>query len=70
MLDESTSNLAGPPPQVTANSSEGAVGPRAFVNYYLCPIDNAHWSDTWSCTCDDKCPTCGREIEPYKSLDL
>ena len=28
------------------------------------------WEDIWSCTCNDECPVCGAEIEPYKSEDL
>jgi hypothetical protein len=28
------------------------------------------WNDVWSCTCNDKCPVCGAEIEPYESEDL
>ena len=38
-----------------------------FINYYRCPNDGREWVDVWSCCCDDKCPTCGAEIEPYKS---
>jgi hypothetical protein len=70
MLDESASGPGGPPPKIAANSAEGTIGPGAFVNHYRCPFDNAHWAVSWSCTCDDKCPNCGREIEPYESLDL
>lgn len=25
------------------------------------------WQDTWSCACNDKCPMCNKEIEPYDS---
>lgn len=28
------------------------------------------WTDQWSCMCNDRCPACGHEIEPFKSLDL
>jgi hypothetical protein len=41
-----------------------------FVNYYKCPEDGTTWAMTWSCMCDDRCPTCNREIVPYKSHDL
>jgi hypothetical protein len=41
-----------------------------FANYYHCPEDGSNWVDCWSCACNSKCPSCGREIEPYKSLDL
>jgi hypothetical protein len=41
-----------------------------FRNYYRCPDDGTEWSDEWSCTCNDKCPTCNKEIEPYESEDI
>jgi len=28
------------------------------------------WQDEWDCMCNDKCPACNKEIEPYKSEDL
>jgi hypothetical protein len=39
-----------------------------YFNFYKCPYDNYKWSDTWSCMCNDKCPICNKEIEPYKSI--
>jgi hypothetical protein len=41
-----------------------------FINYYCCPDDGAQWTMVWDCMCDDRCPTCRHEIEPYKSEDL
>jgi hypothetical protein len=41
-----------------------------FINHYRCPDDGTEWSDEWSCTCNDKCPTCNKEIEPYESEDI
>ena len=41
-----------------------------FLNFYRCPEDGTHWADTWSATCNDRCPKCGLEIEPYKSEDM
>jgi hypothetical protein len=38
-----------------------------YINYYRCPNDDAEWIMVWSCMCDDRCPTCRHEIEPYKS---
>src|ERR1700683_4165050 len=35
-----------------------------FLNRYRCPNDDTEWEDRWSCQCNDKCPTCGAEIEP------
>jgi hypothetical protein len=39
--------------------------PFTHRNYYRCPHDNAEWIDDWSCACNDRCPTCRAEIEPY-----
>ena len=43
---------------------------RRFRNYYKCPKDNTNWTDEWSCTCNDHCPACNIEIEPYFSEDI
>ena len=40
-----------------------------FINYYRCPYDGSEWIDVWSCCCNDKCPNCRAEVEPYKSAD-
>jgi len=42
-----------------------------FTNYYRCPACDHEWSDQWSATCDDDCPSCGkRHISPYFSEDV
>jgi O-acetyl-ADP-ribose deacetylase (regulator of RNase III) len=41
-----------------------------FHNYYHCLDCDTEWEDDWSCTCNDKCPDCNKEIEPYKSEDI
>ena len=39
-----------------------------YLNYYRhCGVE---WSDVWSCMCNDRCPECNCEIEPYESKDL
>ena len=40
-----------------------------YLNYYHCPC-GTRWFDIWSCMCNDRCPACNIEIEPYHSLDL
>lgn len=38
-----------------------------FTNFYVhCQQD---WDDEWSCMCNDRCPVCNYEIEPYASLE-
>jgi len=42
--------------------------PMEYRNYYKhC---GEEWDDVWSCQCNDECPKCGKEIEPYKSEDI
>lgn len=46
----------------------GLSDARQYRNHYRhCETE---WSDEWSCTCNDKCPVCGAEIEPYRSEEL
>jgi hypothetical protein len=40
-----------------------------YTNHYLCPNDSTRWDDNWSCMCNDRCPNCDAEIEPYASTD-
>ena len=56
--------------ELSEPEEEPDSGPHMFLNYYRCPEDGTHWTDNWSATCNDKCPKCGLEIEPYKSEDL
>lgn len=37
-----------------------------YVNYYKC-ICGEQWTDVHDCTCNDRCPACNKEIEPYSS---
>ena len=41
-----------------------------FLKYYRHDKCGTRWKDQWSCACNDKCPTCGAEIEPYDWDDL
>lgn len=42
-----------------------------YINRYQhldCPQQpGIKWSDQWSCACNDRCPACRAEIEPYLS---
>jgi hypothetical protein len=44
--------------------------PEKFRNYYRCPYDGVEWQDNWSCMCNDRCPVCNAEIEPFNSEEL
>lgn len=42
-----------------------------YLNHYRCGDCGAHWSNEWSCCCDDECDRCGsRDWSPYRSEDL
>lgn len=41
-----------------------------FLNKYKCPCCGEEWEDEWSCTCNDRCPSCNKEIEPHESIEL
>lgn len=42
-----------------------------YRNHYRCALCDYDWSDEWSCTCEDDCPSCGaRHMTPYDSDDL
>lgn len=41
-----------------------------FHNFYRCSECGTEWEDEWECACNDRCPKCNAEIEPYKSENL
>ncbi|OAI04335.1 hypothetical protein A1353_13830 [Methylomonas methanica] len=38
-----------------------------YLNQYRCPYCQTEWEDEWDCGCNDRCPDCNKEIEPYES---
>ena len=38
-----------------------------YLNQYRCPYCQTEWDDVWDCGCNDRCPDCNKEIEPYES---
>jgi hypothetical protein len=36
----------------------------SYLKYYRCSCGK-RWVDTWTCICNDRCPSCNLEIEPY-----
>lgn len=51
-------------------SLKSKESPSRFINHYQCPDCGVCWQDHWSCTCNDKCPVCNKEIEPLYSTDM
>jgi hypothetical protein len=41
-----------------------------YLKYYRHRDCNTRWTDEWSCACNDHCPDCNAEIEPYDWDDL
>ncbi len=41
-----------------------------FLKHYCHDECGASWTDEWSCACNDRCPECDAEIEPYDYEDL
>ncbi len=41
-----------------------------YHNFYRCPECLTEWDDHWDSMCNDQCPDCEAEIEPYKSEDI
>jgi hypothetical protein len=52
------------------DSDEDQAEEIRFLNHYKCQYDGAEWTDEWSCACNDRCPTCNKEIEPYESNEI
>ena len=50
------------------------VPKQMYVNYYChedCPVQpGVKWEDTHDSMCNDRCPACNAEIEPYDSEEL
>ncbi|WP_445368699.1 hypothetical protein ACH5Y9_04710 [Methylomonas sp. BW4-1] len=38
-----------------------------YLNQYRCAYCQTEWEDEWDCACNDRCPDCNKEIEPYES---
>lgn len=37
-----------------------------YRKFYKCSECGHEWEDTWDCQCNDRCPECDTEIEPYE----
>jgi len=36
-----------------------------YRKFYCCSECGHEWEDAWDCLCNDRCPECNVEIEPY-----
>ena len=50
------------------DACQASSEPTQWTNHYQCSCGE-HWDDTWDCCCNDECPACNSEIEPYISDD-
>jgi hypothetical protein len=41
-----------------------------ILKYYRCSECGTRWTDEWSCACNDRCPKCDTETEPFDDEDL
>ena len=56
------------PVQKLLSESEMKDAKQWFRNHYRhC---GQEWEDEWDCMCNDECPVCGAEIEPFESEEL
>lgn len=42
-------------------------GDLTYINSYWCEDCDILWEDVWECMCNDKCPMCDIETEPFNS---
>ena len=57
--------MSGPDEHELPVDSDGQ--PCGYTNHYECSRCGTTWSDCWSCACNDRCPGCDVETEPYDS---
>jgi hypothetical protein len=52
-------------------SSSGSLPDNVILwtNHYCCPCGE-QWEDQWDCQCNDRCPACNKEIEPFSSIEV
>lgn len=47
--------------------NDGNGLPTNFHNFYRCEACDEEWEGWWSCGCDEACPNCDKDFEPYKT---
>jgi len=63
-LDEMTMKTSNQPSVGTTPAENSTV---RYLNQYRCLYCQTEWEDVWDCGCNDRCPDCNKEIEPYES---
>ncbi|OAH96748.1 hypothetical protein A1353_23945 [Methylomonas methanica] len=53
--------------QSSVSATMTETGTVRYLNQYRCPYCQTEWEDVWDCGCNDRCPDCNKEIEPYES---
>jgi len=56
-------------PRITPPQKEEPKSDSWFINRYHCEKCDQYWQDQHDCRCNDRCPICRAEIEPYESQD-
>lgn len=54
----------------TVDQSRPEPESQRYLNHYRCPYCQIDWQDEWDCGCNDRCPSCRREITPMASEPL
>lgn len=56
--------------QATQMDGDSSFGDTQFApgqtNFYQCAC-GAQWDGIWNTTCNDACPTCGKDTAPFRS---
>ena len=53
--------------QPSVGTTTAEISGVRYLNQYRCPYCQTEWEDVWDCGCNDRCPDCNKEIEPYES---
>jgi hypothetical protein len=68
VLAESESTAGRWITELEADSATSSDYP--FRMFYECPQDGTKWTLEWECQCNDRCPTCDKEIESKDVEDI
>ena len=63
-------SIDGTRPSVKRNRAMQDASTTEVRNYYECPECGVKWTAEWDSMCNDRCPKCSTEIEPYDSVKI